>query len=46
MDIREERYTSYTQFWASNILKKVQAPLQQVRHQHESVGNGEEGMRE
>ena len=39
-------HKSYTQHWASNILSKVQAALQHVRHQHESVGNGEEGMRE
>ena len=46
MYIRVHIHSSYTQYWASNILSKVQAPLQQVRHQHESVGNGEEGMRQ
>ena len=45
-DIRVQSHTSYTQAWASNTLSKVQAPLQQVHHQHESVRNGEEGMRE
>ena len=46
MEIRVRIHTSYTQYWASNILIKVQAQLQQVHHQHENVGNGEEGMRE
>ena len=31
-------HKQYNQYWASNILSKVQAPLQQVHHQHESVG--------
>ena len=38
MEIIVHIHTSYTQYWGSNILSKVQAPLQQVRHQHESVG--------
>ena len=38
MNMRVYIHTSYTQAWASNILSKVQAPLQQLRHQHESVG--------
>ena len=38
MDIRLQRHTSYIQAWASNIINKEKAPLQQVRHQHESVG--------
>ena len=38
MYIGEQSHTSYTQDWASNILIKVQEPLQQVHHQHESVG--------
>ena len=29
---------SYIKSWESNILSKVQAPLQQVCPQHESVG--------
>ena len=45
MDIRVKINISHFQSWVSNILNKVQAPLQQVHHQHESVGNGEEGMR-
>jgi len=31
-------HTSYFTAWASNILRKAQAPLQQVCPQHESVG--------
>ena len=46
MEIRVNIHTSYTQYLASNILSKVQAPHQQVCHQHESVRNGEKGMRE
>ena len=38
MDIKLHIITSYTQAWALNILNKVQAPLQQVHNQHESVG--------
>ena len=38
MDIKVHIYTSYTPSWESNELKKEQAPLQQVRHQHESMG--------
>ena len=39
-------HASYFTAWAPNILSKAQSPLQQVRPQHESVGDGEEGMRE
>ena len=38
MDKRLQSHTSYTQAWAPNIIRKVQALLQQVRRQHESVG--------
>ena len=38
MDIGVQIHTSYTQYWSSNILSKVQEPLQQVFPQHESVG--------
>ena len=30
-----------TQAWAPNILSKMQAPFQQVRHRRESVGEME-----
>ena len=46
MDIILQIHTSYTQYWVSNILNKAQEPLQHVRHQHESMGNGEVRMRE
>ena len=38
MDMRLQSHTSYFTAWAPNILSKTQAPLQQVRRQHESVG--------
>ena len=38
MDMRVQSHTSYTQAWATNRLIQTQAPLQQVRHQHERVG--------
>ena len=38
MDMRLQSLTSYFKAWASNILIKAQAPLQQVCPQHESVG--------
>ena len=31
-------HESYIKSWESTILKKAQAPLQQVHPQHESVG--------
>ena len=46
MDTIVQIHTSYTQYWASNIHSKVQAPLIQVHHQMRVWGNGEEGMRE
>ena len=46
MEIGVNIHTSHTQYLESNILSKVQAPLQQVRHQMRAWGNGEEGMRE
>ena len=41
MDRRVEIHKSHTQYWATNILIKVKAPLQQLHHQHESVGEME-----
>ena len=38
MDMKLQSHTSYFTAWASTILSKAQAPLQQVRPQHESVG--------
>ena len=38
MDMILHIHTSYFTTWAANILSKVQAPLQQVRPQLESVG--------
>ena len=33
---------SYIKSWESNVLSKEQTPLQQVHHQHESVGGWRE----
>ena len=38
MDMILQSHTSYFIGWAPNILNNAQAPLQQVRPQHESVG--------
>ena len=38
MDMNLNIHTSYFTSWEPNILSKAQAPLQQVRPQHESVG--------
>ena len=38
MDAILHIHTSYFTAWAPNILSKVQEPPQQVRPQHESVG--------
>ena len=38
MEIILQIPTSYIKYLASNVLSKVQAPLQQVHPQHESVG--------
>ena len=46
MDTILQVHKSYTQSLESNILSKVQAPLQQVRHQMRVWGNREEGMME
>ena len=37
MDMRLQSHTSSIKALESNILSTVQAPLQQVRHRHESV---------
>ena len=38
MEMILQSHTSYFTSWEPNILSKAQAPLQQVRPQHESVG--------
>ena len=38
MDMILHIHTSYYKSWEPNILSKTQTPLQQVRPQHESVG--------
>ena len=38
IDMILHRHTSYFPSWEPNILNKVKEPLQQVRRQHESVG--------
>ena len=38
IEIRVQIHKSYTKSWESNGLIESQAPLQQVCHQHESMG--------
>ena len=46
MEMRFQIPESCIKYWASTILSKSQAPLQQVCHQMRVRGNEEEGMRE
>ena len=41
MEIILQIYASHIKSWESNILSKAQAPLQQVRPQHETHGGME-----